>query len=291
MKFITIVLFLFSQVCFGSEAFEYYNTQTNRFFWSSDAAEMAVINSGGAGPGWVLTGITMPVNNGGSIICRHYNKITKGHFFSQNCGILDPNDLNWKVEGQVFTAHVPMNGTCPAGTEPVRWIVNTPRSYEGTSYRFTTQQLVVDAFYRGGWNVGGIEFCVGAAAISPPPGSRLAGLTQMNVGQNQVVITLGFAGDFILSFIPPNREISLHDVAKICLDSDNVGWGDDSARCVAPDTNGVAVIKNTVSHDCVQVHLKLKSGEISWANVDKLVQVGWPAAKQQYPNGTQCLKY
>lgn len=126
---------------------------------------------------------------------------------------------------------------------------------------------------------------------TPIPSPFHAGMPQVNVGQNSITVTLGFAGELILGFLPADKEVRLADVAKVCVDSDNLGWADYSARCVTPDSSGVAMVTNTVTNDCFQIHLKLNGGSIVWGNVDKLVMTGRSATKTVTPDGTQCLRY
>lgn len=126
---------------------------------------------------------------------------------------------------------------------------------------------------------------------APAPSPLHIGMPQVNIEQNSMTVTLGFSGELILGFLPATKETRLADVAKVCVDSDTLGWADYSTRCVAPDSSGVAIVTNTVTNDCFQLHLKLKDGSIVWGNIDNLVMTGRPAMKTVLTSGTQCLKY
>ena len=117
------------------------------------------------------------------------------------------------------------------------------------------------------------------------------GMSQVNIGQNNMAVTLGFSGELILGFLPATKETRLVDVAKVCADSDSLGWADYSTRCVVPDSSGVAIVTNIAASDCFQLHRKLKDGTIVWGNIDILMMTGRPAVKAILTNGTQCLRY
>lgn len=272
----------------------YYQPVIDRAFFTGNPDEIRVLD-GGAFGGWIRTpsdGLSELVTGGGAPVCRYWSDVSASHFWSFNCA-LAAGDLNWFSEGVSFHAEMPFaDQTCPLGWAGVRYWVNSPRNPRGASYRFVVAGSDMERrLHDAGWNMGNVEFCLEIKPHTAPPQPGIhAGQTQLDIKQNEIAVVLGFAGEAVLSFLPATRTIRLGDISQVCIDSNNLGWGNDSARCIAPDASGIAAVKNTVTNDCFQVHLKLKDGSLAWANLDKLEMVGRPARK--VVNGeTQCLAY
>ncbi|MEO8132489.1 MAG: hypothetical protein ABI831_00710 [Betaproteobacteria bacterium] len=152
------------------------------FFYSSDVAEQAIVDSGAAGQ-FVRTGREF-VTGGTSPVCRFYGSISPGpnsHFFT-----VDVNECNglkaaqvtpmpgnvqqWNYEGITYTttpATVGANGTrsCPADTRPIYRAYNNAFPLSGgknpwdSNHRFTSELADIAAMVALGWRDEGIVFC------------------------------------------------------------------------------------------------------------------------------------
>lgn len=108
---------------------EYHNSVLDHYFLSTPP-EAAIIDAGGAGPGWQRTGETFYVESlayhpNGRKLCRFYGSVSPGpnsHFFTLDtteCDFLKqlqaqtpPDQLRWNYEGLAFPAGTPTNGQC-----------------------------------------------------------------------------------------------------------------------------------------------------------------------------------
>ena len=195
MKIRNLVLVLLSTVALAAQAaapdtqaIEYYNKQLNHYFITSTAVEARTIDHGGAGPGWVRTGRTFPAwldkaaaPADAAGVCRFYSTAANSHFYTastQECELLKGQEAaerrssgtvrGWSYEGIAFQIQVPVNGQCPAGTEPVSRVYNNGfASGEGSNHRFvdddTLRQLMVDR----SWVFEGVVLC----AVVEPAGT------------------------------------------------------------------------------------------------------------------------
>ena len=167
---------------------EYLNTADfpdspgGHFFYSSEAAEQAAVDSGAAGQflrtgRLFLTGGTQPV-------CRFYGSMTPGpnsHFFTVEAGECNaliaaqvtprPTDVQqWNYEGLSYSttpATVAANGlrSCPANTLPLYRAYNNafppsgPKNPWDSNHRFTPALSDIAAMVASGWRDEGIVFC------------------------------------------------------------------------------------------------------------------------------------
>ena len=170
------------------EVVEYNNTADfplapgGHFFYSSDAFEQQIVDSGQAGR-FLRTGRSF--NAGGYVpVCRFYGSQSPGpnsHFFSadQNeCAWLKAlqksptpaDEQQWNSEGNGFytVAAVPGangNRTCLAGTVPVYRAYNNAFAQDGkrnawdSNHRFSTSRADIDQLINMGWSDEGVAFC------------------------------------------------------------------------------------------------------------------------------------
>jgi len=155
---------------------EFYNTNLDHFFYSGNATEIAAIDAGNVGPGWVRTGqsfsaITDPgcrFHDDNTIVYRFFGIPGVGpntHLFTRDraeCGNVD-RSRQWLFEGIAFWAVEPKrDGTCPAG---VLGALRTPlyrvwRPFGDSNHRFTTDRAVVTEMVGKGWIDEGAAMCV-----------------------------------------------------------------------------------------------------------------------------------
>ena len=130
---------------------EYFNTLTGHYFMSAAAEELAIVDSGGAGPGWQRTGGEFGVFKaaadapGLSPVCRFYTSGANSHFFTADaseCSLLRNNNYGWQYEGIAFYVATPSAGQCAAGTTPVYRSYNNRAAQNDSNHRFTVDATV-----------------------------------------------------------------------------------------------------------------------------------------------------
>ena len=130
---------------------EYFNTYTGHYFITAAADEIAIVESGGAGPGWQRTGGQFGVfRNAGdapglSPVCRFYTSGANSHFFTADaseCDLLKTHDYGWGYEGIAFHVATPSGGQCAAGTTPVFRAYNMGGARNDSNHRFTVDPTV-----------------------------------------------------------------------------------------------------------------------------------------------------
>jgi Repeat of unknown function (DUF5648) len=170
---------------------EYRNTEDfpkspgGQFFYTKDASEQALVDSGGAGK-FKRTGRSF--NIGGYVpVCRYYGSQSPGpnsHFFSAEPGECDglkkaqisPKPVatqQWNSEGTAFYAVLPMTDTktlkpvCIPSTIPVYRAYNNAFTASGaknvwdSNHRYSTNQADIDEVVRANaWKDEGLAFCV-----------------------------------------------------------------------------------------------------------------------------------
>ena len=152
---------------------EYYNTGLNHYFITAFDAEKRSVETGGAGPGWQMTGQFITVG-GDSPVCRFYgnrniNPATgqpfgpNSHFYTiepAECAAvrLDPG---WTFEsGDVFSMiQVTGPGECPEDTRPVRRVYNNRAAQNDSNHRYLTSQALYQQMINSGWRGEGVVFC------------------------------------------------------------------------------------------------------------------------------------
>lgn len=148
---------------------EYHNTLLNHYFLSSTKQENEILDSGGAGPGWVRTGetfLTIPpdVCYQSDRVFRFYGPQPNSHFYTADpseCGYLRNVDSGWKPEGIAFGAVLPKLGMCPSiYYTPVYRLYNNRWMFNDSNHRYTTRQDVYQEMLDKGWVGEGVALCV-----------------------------------------------------------------------------------------------------------------------------------
>jgi photosystem II stability/assembly factor-like uncharacterized protein len=156
---------------------EFYHAGLNHFFYTANAGEQAWLDAGGAGGGWVRTGLAFR-NGGPQRVCRFYGSLNPGpnsHFYTvvpTECDglkelqtIIPVTEKRWNYEGLDFFSAPPIgvyDRTCPAGTIPVY------RSYNNgfargidSNHRLTPSLQAIQEVVASGWIDEGIMMCAG----------------------------------------------------------------------------------------------------------------------------------
>lgn len=176
---------------------EFYNTSLDHYFITADAGEAAAIDGGSAGPGWSRTGYYF-LSGGSTAACRFYGSQSPGpnsHFYTvdeSECQALkdqqipagDPSKLTvkgWNFESLDFVSTPPVtggvNGTCPAGTQPVYRAYNNgfARNID-SNHRITSSLAAINEVVARGWVDEGVVMC------APPSGNEAAGTATFTKG-------------------------------------------------------------------------------------------------------------
>ena len=152
------------------------------FFYSTDPAEQAAVDSGAAGK-FFRTGRQF-FTGGTAQVCRFYGSVSPGpnsHFFTVDAGECDalraaqitptPTEVQqWNFEGFSYSttpATSAANGerSCPANTLPLYRAYNDayplsgPKNPWDSNHRFTPERSDIDALVSAGWRDEGIVFC------------------------------------------------------------------------------------------------------------------------------------
>jgi hypothetical protein len=173
---IALVLLAACAPAWAASVVEYYDPGRDRYFLTADPGEMAYVESGGAGRGWVRTGYEFEIS-GATPVCRFYGTPPNGsgsHFYTADpgeCDFVRAHDSNWTFEGIVFDAYVPdpATGLCAAGLHPVYraynkgFAVGANRSNHRYSWDPEAQRRMVAR----GWSDEGTVFCATAVRDAP----------------------------------------------------------------------------------------------------------------------------
>jgi hypothetical protein len=143
---------------------EFANSITGRNVWLADAAEIAAVESGAAGPGWARNGYWFDTSNAHEEdrvdVCRFYAPASNSHFLTANaeeCASLRANSTYWIYEKVPFRAHRPVpSGSC--GLNVYRLYNND--MHNGAAHRFTTDRALRTRLAEEGWIDEGVAFCV-----------------------------------------------------------------------------------------------------------------------------------
>jgi len=152
---------------------EYYNLQTGHYFMTIDVQEMATIDAGGAGPGWIRTGYAFdaywsgpgPFYCGGYCgedVTRFYGPQPNSHFYTVDpaeAALLDRPGTGWIKEGSAFSAGTPdAQGGC--GTlVPVYRLYNNRFAFNDSNHRFVTSPEERARMIAKGWADEGVKLC------------------------------------------------------------------------------------------------------------------------------------
>ena len=155
---------------------EFYNTTLDNYFITANINEAAVVDDGGAGPGWGRTGNTFR-SGGGTPVCRFYGSISPGpnsHFYTVDgleCQALknqqfpagDPRRLtvkSWNFESLDFDSTPSALQACPFGTVPVyRAYNNGFTRVIDSNHRITGSHAAIQEVVARGWRDEGVVMC------------------------------------------------------------------------------------------------------------------------------------
>ncbi|MEO7762012.1 MAG: hypothetical protein ABIS68_08900 [Casimicrobiaceae bacterium] len=172
-----------AQTAADTNIVEFYNTILGHYFITGFAADAAVIDSGGAGPGWVRTGQTWKGWLGGPIpnaaeICRFYGSVDidpatgmrrgpNSHFYTlepAECAAVQ-KDVGWTYEpANRFWLVKPLVGPsrCAAGFVPVYRAYNNRFAQNDSNHRYATDIAIYNQMVALGWSGEGIVMCAPA---------------------------------------------------------------------------------------------------------------------------------
>ena len=155
-------------------AVEFFNTRISHYFVSADPGEIAAVDSGAAGSGWVRTGGQFGVFAGANDapglagVCRFLAGPRFGrysHYYTADAAECEAlKARGWRYEGLAFYVFLPVNGQCAAGTTPVY------RSSSDAAFRNDSdQRLSVDytAYAKSttvGYVANGVAMCAPLSA-------------------------------------------------------------------------------------------------------------------------------
>ena len=153
---------------------EFYNTQLDHYFMTADVPEIASIDSGGAGPGWVRTNATFsawasdvdaPID--AALVHRFYGTPNIGpnsHFYT-----ISPTELaivrkdrGWReeIDNWFWMVAPAASGACPAGTTPIYRAYNNRFAVNDSNHRYTTSLVVLNEMKGRGWIPEGTVLCM-----------------------------------------------------------------------------------------------------------------------------------
>lgn len=164
----------------ASTVVEFYQESLDHYFVSASPDEIDLLDAGGQG-GWKRTGQSFhawlrqsDAPAGARPVCRFYAAGPNSHFYTIDpveCAQLQALEqteraraaasgarfLGWAYEAIAFWAVPPVNGACPAGTDPVWRAYNGRANENDSNHRFTADPLQRAAML--GWIDEGVAFC------------------------------------------------------------------------------------------------------------------------------------
>jgi hypothetical protein len=166
---------------------EFYNVYLDHYFMTLNTDEIADIDAGKAGPGWVRTGYTFaafpdpPPEIGTCLfggcfplaeVSRFYSRLSNSHFFTADAaeaqGLIDNPKSEWKLEAKELTIPVPdASGQCPASLTPVYRFYNGRFQFNDSNHRFVTNAAERQRMRDKGWYDEGVRFCSYGASETP----------------------------------------------------------------------------------------------------------------------------
>lgn len=166
---------------------EYFNVGLGHYFLAMNPNEMAAIDAGSAGPGWVRTGfgfdaypVTLPPGtycgrpDCGMPVSRFYGTPGLGpnsHFYTANpveAQFLQRAGSGWSFEHLEFSIPVPdAAGQCAAGLVPVYRVYNNRWMHDDSNHRFVADRAQRDRMLGLGWVDEGVAFCAYGAREMP----------------------------------------------------------------------------------------------------------------------------
>lgn len=159
---------------------EFYNTNLDNYFITSDSSEASQIDHGSAGPGWIRTGNTFS-SSGTMPVCRFYGSQSPGpnsHFYTVDEGECEylkqlqastpSTEKRWNYEGIAFNLTMPTNGICSSGTVPIYRAYNNGSSRGiDSNHRITANLTAIQQVQSRGWNSEGVVMCAQSATSVP----------------------------------------------------------------------------------------------------------------------------
>ena len=148
----------FCITCDDVPVYEYVNEITGHYLLlPAYDPEVAVVEGGGAGPGWERTGNDFTTLTYAPLpVCRFYSPVFNTHFYTADateCAIVKQNP-DWVYEKSPFSAYPADGGSCEAPWFPAY------RFYHAGDHRFTADPVVRDEMRARGWTDEGVGFCV-----------------------------------------------------------------------------------------------------------------------------------
>lgn len=168
-----------------SLVYEFFNTGLKHYFYTLDSAEIAAIEAGAAGAGWVRTGLSFAAfssieQSGNNVfpacdkqsnpcvaVSRFYGTPGLGpnsHFFtadSAEAEALKRPGSGWSYEGIAFAVPIPdaATGQCMPGYAPIYRSYNKRWMFNDSAHRYTASEVVRSRMQTEGWLDEGIAFC------------------------------------------------------------------------------------------------------------------------------------
>jgi len=162
---------------------EFYHPDLNHYFITASEEEIAAIEQGAAGPGWVRTGeqFTAWSLGGGddprilADVCRYYGSLKPGpnsHFYTASASeckfLMDLRELvpddkpRWNFEGYAFTVPpvAPNGPPCPETAIPLYRAYNNDFDLGiDSNHRYMTDPDLLAEMVEKGWIDEGVAFC------------------------------------------------------------------------------------------------------------------------------------
>lgn len=188
---------LFSAACFSTLApafpaparpepvIEFYNVDLGHYFLTIDPADVAAIEAGYAGPGWVKTGLAFTAyrqpfaqetycpGDCGAPVTRFYGTPGLGpnsHFFTAiqaEVDALRPPGTGWSLEHVAFSIPVPdASGRCAPGLVPIHRLYNNRWRVNDSNHRYVANPAELERMPQG-WAYEGVAFCAYQAQEIP----------------------------------------------------------------------------------------------------------------------------
>lgn len=150
---------------------EFHNTVLDHYFLTAKVEEVAVIDAGGAGPGWRRTGYGFTAFASVGSTCPDCKPVSRfygtpglgpnSHFFTASQeeadGLKRPGS-GWTFEGLAFAVPVPIDGRCSTGT-PVYRLFNNRWMMNDSNHRYVTSAQERTRMQALGWFDEGARFC------------------------------------------------------------------------------------------------------------------------------------
>lgn len=158
---------------------EFHNENLDHYFIAAGEDEIAVIDGGGAGPGWRRTGLAFKASSlaapiagipppgvrPASAVCRFYGALAGGpnsHFFTASASECDlvKRSGGWFYEGIGFyTPEVDSGRLCATGQIAVLRAYNNGFPRNDSNHRFVTSDSTLREMARKGWTAEGNVMC------------------------------------------------------------------------------------------------------------------------------------